>query len=487
MWKLVSYAAVLFLLISPFLPGPGARASYTFASDVSRAASTLSEVDQPPRIIRKVDPVYPFAAKRGNVQGDVTLRFIITRDGKVTDASIVKSSPAGVFDSSALKAIEKWQFEPATKDGKTVDVIIIAPLKFQLVAPQNRKPVNDGMDHGSRSIDNLEKSSGPPSPIDNGATGGGFGAFIPLIVMFLVLIWIMKANIGIKATKTDAQRDIATGPSFDRDILFSDSKATHRKGIERRQTILLRKVHFLKDVLKDDERIILITTGCSPTSIVEQLFLGWIFIYLKRSLLVFTNRRLLHIPTGSNYSYRSSVAQILYSGCNSIQVKGRTLVVEYRSEKREKFYYTGSKEKKKIRALLSAISFQGSAAKFQDRIHLCPRCTRELEEGKYTCSNCRLEFKDEDEARRISIIYPGGGYFYTGHPFLGAIDAFVETILLINVVLLLIGAIKGTDGSVASLCVFAVLLAFEKLISVYHSNRFIKEYIPKEKDVKVSS
>ncbi len=25
--------------------------------------------------------------------------------------------------------------------------------------------------------------------------------------------------------------------------------------------------------------------------------------------------------------------------------------------------------------------------------------------------------------RKISIIYPGGGYFYTGHPFLGLRDA----------------------------------------------------------------
>ena len=98
-----------------------------------RTAFTLSEVDQPPRIIRKIDPLYPFAAKRKNIQGSVTLRFIVTKDGTVIDPSIVESEPPDIFDNSALKAILRWRFKPAIKDGQSVDVIIIAPLKFELL------------------------------------------------------------------------------------------------------------------------------------------------------------------------------------------------------------------------------------------------------------------------------------------------------------------------------------------------------------------
>jgi len=97
-----------------------------------RTAFTLSEVDQPPRILRKIDPLYPFAAKRKNIQGSVTLRFIVTKEGTVVEPSVVKSEPPEIFDSSALKAIIRWRFKPAIKDGKAVDVIIIAPLKFKL-------------------------------------------------------------------------------------------------------------------------------------------------------------------------------------------------------------------------------------------------------------------------------------------------------------------------------------------------------------------
>ena len=270
---------------------------------------------------------------------------------------------------------------------------------------------------------------------------------------------------------------------LDREILFSNHKGNYKKRIEKRQTKLLKNVAFLKNFLKEDEKILLITTGCSPTSILEQLLTGWIFIYLKRSLFIFTNKRLFHIPTKRNYSYRYSIAHILYPDCDSIQLKGNRLVVGYKNGKKEKFLYIARKEKKKIKALIPTISFEGTPSEIQKRIHLCPRCTKELEEEKYICPHCFLEFKEKDKAKKISLIYPGGGYFYTRHPFLGVSDAIVETILLVLVIVSLIDAIKGVEGSGYELFPFAILLVIEKLISVYHSNHFIKEYIPKEKDI----
>jgi hypothetical protein len=271
---------------------------------------------------------------------------------------------------------------------------------------------------------------------------------------------------------------------LDRETLFSNHKGNYKKRIEKRQTKLLKKVAFLKNFLKEDERILLITTGCSPTSILEQLLTGWIFIYLKRSLFIFTNKRIFHIPTKQNYSYRNSIAQILYPDCDSIQIRGRKLVVGYKNGKKEKFLYIANKEKKKIKALLPTISFEGYPREIQKRIHLCPRCTKELEEEKYICPNCYLEFKEKDKARKISLMYPGGGYFYTGHPFLGISDAIVETILLILVILSLIDAINSVEGSGVNFFTFAILLVIEKAITVYHSNHFIKEYIPKAKEIK---
>ena len=270
---------------------------------------------------------------------------------------------------------------------------------------------------------------------------------------------------------------------LDREILFSNHKGTYKKRIEKRQTRLLKKVGFLNNFLREDERLLLITTGCSPTSILEQLLTGWIIFYLKRSLLIFTNKRIFHIPTKRNYSYRHSIAHILYPDCDSIQLKGKKLVATYKNGKKDKFIYIGRKEKKKIRVLLPILSFEGDSHEIQKRVHLCPRCTKELEEEKYVCPYCFLEFKEKDKGKKISLIYPGGGYFYTRHPFLGISDAIVETILLVLVIVSFINVTKGVKGSGIELFIFGIVLVIEKAISVYHSNHFIKEYIPKEKDI----
>jgi uncharacterized CHY-type Zn-finger protein len=274
------------------------------------------------------------------------------------------------------------------------------------------------------------------------------------------------------------------GLPVDRDIIFSNHKGIYKKRVEKRQTKLIEKISFIKPFLKEGERIILVTTGCSPISILEQFLTGLIVFYLKRSLFIFTSKRIFHIPTGTNYSYRNSIAQILYADCQLIKMKGGSVVVKYKNGKKEKFYYIAGKEMKKIKALLKTISVEGIQSKTAGRIHLCPRCIKELIKDEYTCPNCRLDFKNKAKGQRISILYPGGGYFYTGHPFLGIGDAITELILMVVVIMSLIDLIKGDEHSIATLITFGIALMIEKVISVYHTNHFIKEYIPEEKDIK---
>ncbi len=101
----------------------------------------------------------------------------------------------------------------------------------------------------------------------------------------------------------------------------------------------------------------------------------------------------------------------------------------------------------------------------------------------YVCPNCQLEFKNINEASRISIIYPGGGYFYTGHPFMGISDAFIELYLILIVFFTLVDILNGIEGAFESFVFFSIILVLEKIISIYHSSNFIKEYIPKEKEI----
>ncbi|MBN1473391.1 MAG: hypothetical protein JW914_02135 [Syntrophaceae bacterium] len=274
------------------------------------------------------------------------------------------------------------------------------------------------------------------------------------------------------------------GLPVDSEFIFSNHKNIYKKGIEKRQTKLINQISFIKPFLKEDEKIILVTTGYSPMSFLEQFLMGWIIYYIKRSLFVFTNRRIFHIPTKSNYTYRNSIAKILYTDCQKIEIKGRSLVVKYKNGETEKFYYIAGKEKNKIKSLLKTISLEGAPSKSPRRMHLCPRCAEQLIENKYICPSCRLEFKNRAEGKKISLIYPGGGYFYTRHWWLGIGDAIAEIILLVLAITALVATLQGSKDSFIIFVLLLVLLVIEKLTSIYHANNFIKEYIPTEKEIK---
>lgn len=92
----------------------------------------LSEVDSHPRLVRKVNPTYPFQAKRRGVEGKVIVRFLVDNQGRVSEFSVVQAEPEGVFEESALRAVRKWRFEPGEKDGKPVDTWVQVPIRFEL-------------------------------------------------------------------------------------------------------------------------------------------------------------------------------------------------------------------------------------------------------------------------------------------------------------------------------------------------------------------
>lgn len=74
-----------------------------------------------PSALRKVDPAYPLELMRQNVGGTVILYAVIHSDGTVGDVRVLRSVDDRL-DRYASQAVAKWRFEPATKNGKPVDV-----------------------------------------------------------------------------------------------------------------------------------------------------------------------------------------------------------------------------------------------------------------------------------------------------------------------------------------------------------------------------
>jgi len=282
----------------------------------------------------------------------------------------------------------------------------------------------------------------------------------------------------------DKEGQIPFDLPVNREIIFSNHKNVYKKRIERRQRSMMKNISFISRFLSDGEEIFLITTGCSPVSFTERFWTGLNVFNLKHSLLIFTDRRVFHIPMTKEHSYRDSIAHFYYADCISMGVKRTNLIVRYKNGKKEKFHHVAHREEKKLKTLLKTMSFEGRSGESKGRVHLCPRCTRELTEGVFVCANCGLEFKNRAKALKISIIFPGGGYFYARHPFLGIADALIEVMLIALIIMCMIVMAKGVKYSDYALVISAVALVFEKLLTIYHSSIFIKEFIPKEKEIK---
>ena len=276
------------------------------------------------------------------------------------------------------------------------------------------------------------------------------------------------------------------GLAVDRNVLFSNHKEVYKKRIEKRQRKLFVKIGSLKPFLRRNESILLVTTGYSPLNSLAQYLTGFVFSYLKRSIFVFTNQRIIHLPTTSSYKYKNSIAQIAYAGCQSIVMRGGTLIVQYaKFGKIGKFKAIAVQERKKIRALFKKrIPLSGTKGQLAGRIHLCPRCTHRLVEKKYTCANCRLNFKTSSVAAVLAILLPGGGYFYVRQFLIGALDAVVEIFLLIYSVFLFRDLYNQVPVDMAYPVAIPLLFLYIKITAVIHSNHFTADFIPTQKIIK---
>lgn len=69
-----------------------------------------------------VKPAYPRRARARGIEGEVVVEFEIDRRGNVIDPQVIEATPSGIFDSSVLRAIKKFSFNPHKINGKAVSV-----------------------------------------------------------------------------------------------------------------------------------------------------------------------------------------------------------------------------------------------------------------------------------------------------------------------------------------------------------------------------
>jgi TonB family protein len=81
-----------------------------------------------PTKIKDVRPLYPPDAQNAKIQGVVIIEATIDREGRVSDARILRSIPQ--LDEAALTAVRQWEFTPTVVDGSPVPVIMTVTVNF---------------------------------------------------------------------------------------------------------------------------------------------------------------------------------------------------------------------------------------------------------------------------------------------------------------------------------------------------------------------
>ncbi|MBO7127100.1 energy transducer TonB [bacterium] len=77
-------------------------------------------------------PPYPESLEDEGIEGSVTLELLISKEGKVLKAKVIKSDHE-LFSESALQTVKNYRFSPGKlKDGSVVDSLIEFVIKFEI-------------------------------------------------------------------------------------------------------------------------------------------------------------------------------------------------------------------------------------------------------------------------------------------------------------------------------------------------------------------
>ena len=97
------------------------------AAAASRPAATSAAAANSLRAVSTPAPRYPPEALRAGTSGDVLVEITVGTDGSVTNARVLRATPARVFDREALNAVKRWKFEPVSAPVTTRRTLAFAP------------------------------------------------------------------------------------------------------------------------------------------------------------------------------------------------------------------------------------------------------------------------------------------------------------------------------------------------------------------------
>jgi beta-lactamase regulating signal transducer with metallopeptidase domain len=135
--------------------GPAAKASIATCDEAAGTKASSAICDEAagigePKIVKKVNPAYPAAAKSERVEGAIVVDVVIRTDGSVKEARVGASAPTperlkailasktrategdARLGEAAVDAVKQWAWQPVLKDGKPVEANLTVTVVFRL-------------------------------------------------------------------------------------------------------------------------------------------------------------------------------------------------------------------------------------------------------------------------------------------------------------------------------------------------------------------
>lgn len=114
--------------VEPVVPIPEIETEQSVPIEAPSAPPTTAAPITAFSIEKRVDPLYPAAARRAGEQGTVLLELVVAPDGRPTEVNILRSSGFPLLDQAAIDAVRKWRF--STKESGFARLQL--PVTFKL-------------------------------------------------------------------------------------------------------------------------------------------------------------------------------------------------------------------------------------------------------------------------------------------------------------------------------------------------------------------
>jgi protein TonB len=95
-----------------------------------RAPLRIGGEIKPPKLLYRVEPVYPSIAVSAKVQGVVILEATIDEEGSVSDLRVLRSEP--LLEKAAIEAVKQWRYAPVLLNGHPEKCVLTVVVSFRL-------------------------------------------------------------------------------------------------------------------------------------------------------------------------------------------------------------------------------------------------------------------------------------------------------------------------------------------------------------------